>query len=212
MNRIFVFLGQKDMLYEEVISRLERQDLIIFDTDKNKKDKTVYSFDLSNVKEIEKNLSICDEYSEVTFIVSDDLFWEDKYSLRIDRLLYGANHSLEYLIYKKNISKINVFFVSKVNSNNTLISDSLFLLLFNNINKYSISGFHKNLNTHLLNIIHNKTYSYDSYAKLELGYDKNDEENLMMELRNKAKRACNLIFDHLENNNATSSINWINDK
>ncbi len=213
MKKIIVFLGQKDMLYEGIAQDLhEGEDMISFDTDKSAfRDKDTYAFDVSEKELINKNLSICNDYDEITFIVSDDFFWDVSDSIRIDRLLNGAKLSIENLIYNRNITKLHVFFVSKLNDSNVSMTDALFLPLFNHVNKFSISGFHKNLYTHLINVIHNKTYAYDSYAKLELGYDEQDEENLIKELRGKIKKVCKILHTHLDENDSTSSICWIKD-
>lgn len=216
MEKIIFFLGEKDLLYRQLCKVFE-YDIKVFDSNcfKNSFDDNISYIDLSDKTAIEKFIiSEIGDYKDVTLIVSDELVESDdvnKYVTKVERLLYGAVFTSDFLINNKPFEKINIIIISKVHNDILPLTDNIYPNLFKHISGHSLNGTHKNLNTHLIYLVHDMAYNIDSYAKIEFGYSNEDEMKLKEILNKKIEKISDMIKAVVNERKSEidSNITWI---
>jgi len=216
MKHLVLFLGERDLLYTQLLETLKGADVEIkaFDSSNLKKvfDDQVSYLDLSNKYIIEDFIKKeCNSYEAITLVLSDDFEWRtnnvDDYVTKVERLLYGSVFTVEALT-KHNFKNINVIITVNSHHDETSIKDGLYPIIF----KYMEKLTHP-FNTHLIYLVHDKAYNIDSYAKIEFGYTYQDEEKLKVLLNDKITKVINFIMSVIneEDNDIRSSISYIKD-
>ena len=216
MKHLVLFLGERDLLYTQLLEILKGADIETkaFDSSNLKKvfDDQVSYLDLSNKQIIEDFIKKeCSSYEAITLILSDDFQWHtnnvDDYVTKVERLLYGSVFTVEALT-KHNFKKINVIITVNSHHDESSIKDGLYPIIFEYMDKLTHP-----LNTHLIYLVHDMAYKIDSYAKIEFGYTYQDEEKLKVLLNDKITKVVNIIMSVInkEDNDIRSSISYIKD-
>lgn len=215
MKRLVLFLGERDLLYTQLLESLgsEGVGLIAFDSMSFKKvfDDQVSYLDLSNQLLLENYIKKeCDQYEAITFVISDDFQWHNNnvsdYITTIERLLYGAVFTTDILI-KNNFKSINVIITVNRHHDEKNMTDVFYESAFDHVNRVNHS-----LNAHLIYLLHDTAYNIDSYAKIEFGYTDKDEEKLKTLLNKKIEKVTNIIISVInDEQSVNSSIVYIKD-